>query len=120
MLVANIFIWWYRAGWRQLLQRSQRFMRSVVDTFSVPILLRTLFSPWRQIISYRDHSFGSGARAALDNLISRLVGFTVRVCVLLAAAVVISITALGTCIVLIAWPLVPFAAAGLVIWGITG
>lgn len=120
MLVANIFIWWYQAGWRQLLQRSRRFMSTVVGVFSVPILLQTLFSPWRRIITYGDNSFGSGIRAGLDNLISRVVGFSVRVIVLMAAAIIISLVAALTLAVLVAWPLVPPAAVGLIMWGLIG
>lgn len=120
MLGVEPFLWWYQDGWRQLLRRSRRFMQTVIAVFSVSTLLRTLFSPWRQIISYRDDSFGSGMRAALDNLISRFVGLSVRVIVLVAAAVIITLVGLGTLLVLIAWPLLPVAAVGLIVWGIVG
>ncbi len=46
-------------------------------------------------------------QAAFDNLISRCVGFVVRLLVLISACVVCALTAIYTTVVAIAWPLLP-------------
>lgn len=120
MLGVDPLIWWYQDGWKQLLRRSKRFMATVVGVFSVTTLLRTLFAPWRQIVSYRDDSFGSGLRAGFDNLISRCVGFSVRVLVLFTAVWVISLAAILTGLTLLLWPVLPAVALGLIVWGVVG
>jgi hypothetical protein len=85
--------------------------------FSVPLLLRTLFAPWRRIISYGDSSFAEGLQALLDNTISRFVGFGVRLVVLVAAAILITLSVLLSALVIIFWPFLPITAIGLLIRG---
>jgi hypothetical protein len=120
MLAVDLMMWWYTKGWGELIKRLISFVRKVVTTFSVPILLRTLFSPWRRIISYGDESVVAGMRAALDNLISRFVGFGVRCVVLLTSIIsVVIITITGTAVVIL-WPLTPVVAIYLIIKGILG
>lgn len=83
--------------------------------FSVPILLRTLLAPWRRIITYPGASLEARLRAAGDNSISRLVGFTVRTTVLIAAGVMLVLTATVSLMFIVAWPLVPLAIPVLIV-----
>jgi hypothetical protein len=110
--------WWYGAGWAHVVRSSGERIRGIALAFSLPILIRTLFAPWRRIISYGNHSFEDSLRAMLDNTISRLVGFGVRLAVMLAAIVLIVLTSLLSAIVIICWPLLPLAGIGLVIRGL--
>jgi hypothetical protein len=86
--------------------------------FSVGTLLRTLFAPWRRIVSYPGASLSAHFQAAMDNLVSRAVGFTVRIFVLVAAALAMVIVAIVAVIEIIAWPLIPLAIVAGVIKGI--
>jgi len=107
MLITDFFSWWYGRGWRLIARRSLTQIRHIFDLFSVQLLLRTLLSPWRRIITYPGASLEARLRAMADNFFSRLVGFVVRILVLLAAGlsgVVIGILGLLT---LLVWPLLP-------------
>jgi hypothetical protein len=54
----------------------------------------------------------------VDNLFSRLIGFFVRVIVIIFSGItLIFITLVGTCLALI-WPLLPFIALALLIKGV--
>lgn len=86
-------------------------------SFSVRQLLRTLFAPWRKIISYPGRSLQDRFRAWLDNMFSRLVGFVVRVSVLMAAVVTIIAVSILTMLELVLWPLLPLAIPGCLILG---
>jgi hypothetical protein len=86
--------------------------------FSLNILLRTLFSPWRRIITYPGASLEARLRAIGDNLVSRAVGFTMRVFVLLAAGLAFVILGVFSVAEIIVWPLVPLAAIGLIVKGL--
>jgi hypothetical protein len=86
--------------------------------FSVGVLLQTLFSPWRRIMTYPGSGLGAHMRALGDNIISRCVGFVVRIMALLAAAGGFVVLLIFGVVELILWPLLPFAAIGCVIWGV--
>ena len=116
MLVAAFFKWWYGQGWAIVWHRSVARLRHVGQVFSVQLLLRTLFAPWRRI-SMSGRSLDGKIQAAIGNGVGRLVGFTVRLAVLLTACIVYIVFAVfGVCSVVL-WPLIPPAA---VIAGIGG
>lgn len=88
--------------------------------FSVPILIRTLFAPWKRIVTYPGASIDAKIRAFGDNMVSRTVGFTVRLLVLLTAALMLIMVSLAALVEIVAWPLAPIAALILLAKGITG
>lgn len=81
----------------------------MLETFSVALLLRTLFDPFRQISAQQVRgSFDTQLRALGDRLFSRVFGAVIR-----SIFIVIGILgALGAGLVgvieLVVWPLVPF------------
>jgi hypothetical protein len=118
MLVLSFFSWWYGRGWKQVLDSFGPRLRGFLDMFSVNQLLKTLFAPWRRIISYPGASLDERFRAWGDNLFSRMIGFVVRFFVLLVALLsLVLITAL-TAVELIVWPLLPVAVPGCIVAGL--
>lgn len=118
MLLLEFIIWWYGAGWQQMMQKITLKIRSVSRVFSVSTLLKTLFAPWRRITAPPGASLDAKMQALRDNLIGRVVGFTVRISVLVSAAVItVIITAVGS-LVCIIWPVVPLLAGAALVWGI--
>lgn len=93
-------------------------MRRVLDSFSVFQLLRTLFEPWRRIITYPGASLAEKFHAWGDNAVSRAVGFTVRAGVLIAALFALAVVCVFTVAEMIVWPLLPIAVPGLLIAGV--
>lgn len=118
MLVLSFFSWWYGRGWKQVLDSFGPRLQGVMDNFSVSQLFRTLFAPWRRIISYPGSNIEERFRAWGDNLFSRIVGFVVRSVVLLAALLVIVLVAALTVIELAVWPLLPLAVPGCIVAGL--
>lgn len=118
MIAAAFFTWWYGQGWALVFKNIQRRLRQTSQMFSISILLKTLFSPWHRIVSYPGASIGDHMRAMTDNLVSRFVGFTVRIFVLIAAGISLLIVAVVAIIEIIAWPLVPLAIVAGIIKGL--
>lgn len=117
MLAVEFVRWWYGAGWMRLIHSIRDRIRRIALSFSVPLLLKTLFLPWRRIISYGGNSIADKFKAALDNLVSRVVGAMVRLIVILTAGIAIVLTAVGGAIAVVLWPLVPVLGVGLIIRG---
>jgi hypothetical protein len=110
MMALELLRWWYGRGWQLMIMQAGRRFNTLGTTFSVNTLLRTLFSPWRRIISYPGAGLDARLRALVDNLVSRSVGFVVRFFVLLAVAILgIFVLAFGL-LQIIVWPVVPLLA----------
>lgn len=116
MLALQMFVWWYGQGWKAAAKSIGRGVGGISRLFSIPILIRTLFAPWKRIISYPGASLDAKLRAYGDNIVSRAVGFTVRFLVLLTALVTSTVVAAGGVIGCVLWPLVPPAAVALIVW----
>ncbi|SRR6266567_1410640 len=120
MLALEFFGWWYGAGWQLLARNMQRRMRGISRMFSVAILIRTIFAPWKRIITYPGAGLDAKMRALADNMVSRFVGFTIRLFVLIAAGLMLLLGGIASVVELIIWPLLPIAALVLLVRGITG
>ena len=84
MLVVAFIQWWYGPGWKDAAGRLTAKIHETYLSFSVPSLLRTMFAPWRRITSPPGASLQDKLRAVIDNTVSRLVGFVVRLIALVA------------------------------------
>ena len=113
MIILSLFQWWYSHGWLSAIEHAEKRIEDTYRLFSIPILLRTLFSPWRRIMTAPGASIGDHIRAAVDNTVSRMVGFIVRMIVLLAAAFLLLLASLISLLELLSWPLIPIAIIGL-------
>jgi hypothetical protein len=118
MMSLEFIRWWYTRGWSGALLRLKDKLAGIEQAFSVGILLRTLFSPWRRIITYPGGSLAEYFRAFIDNLVSRFVGFFVRISVLFAAGIVTILFGIVALVAVVLWPILPPLAVGLIVWGL--
>ena len=119
-MLIMIFKWWYGPGWAQAFRNIKTHTLGVSRSFSIPILLRTLFEPWRRVITYPGRTLEDHIRSYIDNVVSRLVGFIVRLTVLFSAGLLTVITALTYCLLAIVWPLVPLLIIFCIYMGVKG
>ncbi|HSW79451.1 MAG TPA: hypothetical protein VLG47_01620 [Candidatus Saccharimonadales bacterium] len=117
-MLAQFFIWWYGEGWRTQSKLGWRRVNQTSRAFSAPLLLSTLFAPWRRIITNPGASLQAKMQAAGDNLVSRAVGFTVRIFVLITAGVMLLALSAFTVFIVIFWPLIPLLILFGIIWGL--
>jgi hypothetical protein len=105
-MMFELLRWWYGPGWMLAFQRINTRTASVAHAFSAGTLLKTLFAPWKRIQS-NGKSFDAKMQAFMDNLVSRTVGFVVRIGVLIAALVMITGSVIVSTAIVLIWPLVP-------------
>ncbi len=108
MFIVGMFSWWYGAGWERCIGSVKNGLLSIYDYFSLDLLLRTLFAPFRQISAGQVRGpIGVQMRALLDNLISRTIGAMVRTIVIMLG----SLTLLFACVIgairIVLWPFIP-------------
>ncbi len=118
MFILGIISWWYGAGWRQRITFLQARLTGVMDFFSIDLLLRTLFSPFRQISAGQVQGpINVQLRAFFDQLISRLIGGAVRLFMIIFGTITILLTAVFGGLLIVAWAFVPvLPIIGAILW----
>jgi ABC-type multidrug transport system fused ATPase/permease subunit len=109
LMLIELLKWWYGAGWLDAWRGVGRSTKKVEHSFSIPVLTKNLFAPWKQITTRPGKALDERLRAMADNLVSRTVGFIVRMFTLAIAAAVIIFNLTWRLAVTVAWPLVPLA-----------
>jgi hypothetical protein len=114
MFISDILGWWYGTGFKDLSNRFKKTFESTVDFFSIDILLKSLFQPFRQTLTSSPIKRTLGQKVG-DALISRAVGFTVRFCLIMIGGGLILVELFVICLLMLLWPLLPFSPAILLI-----
>ena len=121
MFIVSMLTWWYTAGWRHRLTLLKRRLESTSDYFSIDLLAKTLFSPFRQISAGKVRGpIGVQLRALVDRLISRLIGGMVRSTIMLIGLVYIVVSMLVGAAMVLLWALVPLLPLVVVMLWVTG
>lgn len=109
MVVFSLFSWWYTTGWLTVIRKGGAVLNAVLTFFSVPLLVASLFAPFRQISAGRVNGpLAVQLRAWGDKTFSRVIGAVVRSILIVLGLVTLMITAFAWAIVCAAWPLLPF------------
>ena len=119
-MILEMLRWWYGTGWLQAMHRIVTWAGGVERAFSVLLLAKTLFAPWRRIVTAAGRSLDDKMRAALDNLVSRCFGFVVRFGVLIIAGLATFAAFMGSILLAAIWPLMPPAIIYFLIRGLAG
>lgn len=79
MVFFDMLLWWYGTAWVETLQAIQKRAATIFETFSIGLLARTLFSPFRQIDAGRVRGpIDVQLRSWFDRTFSRFFGAIVR------------------------------------------
>lgn len=121
MVIVGLFLWWYGRGWLQCVRRVRDHLLTIYDYFSLDLLIRTLFAPFRQISAGRVRgSLTVQLRAFFDRLISRTIGAIVRMIVIMIGSVTLCVAAGIGVIMIVGWPLVPLLPVACVLMAMIG
>ena len=119
MLAVSFLQWWYFRGWMIYFSGFRAKMRNMADFFSIGLLLRTLFQPFRQISANETGEKGGleGALVAFfDRALSRLIGFIVRIFIIVAGIVAMTLQLVVGLALALLWPCIPLLPiAGIVV-----
>ena len=122
MLIVGMIQWWYTKGWGMFLHGLSNRLKNAVDFFSIRLLVRHMFAPFRQISANTDlgPSLDAKFHAFLDRLVSRVIGAFVRFFLLILGTIIIILQAVIGVLVAIIWPLIPLAPFACIILTVAG
>jgi hypothetical protein len=118
MFLVGLLSWWYGDGFFARVQAIKVRLVGFLDFFSILILLKTLFAPYKQISAGGNFDKSeTWLQIIVDKLISRVVGFFARIFLIIAGIIVIIFQIIFSAVVIIFWlilPLIP--VAGLIMY----
>lgn len=107
MFWVDILGWWYGAGFKDLGVKFNSLFESTSDFFSVGLLAKSLFQPFRQTLTTSNYKRTLWEKIG-DALVSRTIGFLVRACLIVAGGVILLVEILAMGITYLLWPVIPF------------
>jgi hypothetical protein len=120
MLIVSLFSWWYREGFIEQLAKIKTLFVKVNDQFSIPLLAKTLFQPFREIDNDRvDGPLEDRVQAWLGRLVSRFIGALIRIVVMIVGLVVLVLLSTISLLRIVIWltmPVLPFIGLALLPW----
>lgn len=116
--MAGILQWWYVGGWRIFVIGLGERLKNSADFFSIGILFKTLFAPFRQISAVGPDA--TRWQAFMDKLFSRAIGAVVRIFIIVAGIIALTVQAVLGLALAIIWPIIPFLPIVCIILGILG
>lgn len=113
------FFLWYAISIKKVSQIVWLLVLKNLDYFSVPNLLKTLFSPWkRDIISGQGLSLNDRFRVWIFNLLSRLIGAVIRIFTIIFGLFLTLFLLIFGFLVIIMWALFLFIILIIFIYGV--
>ena len=107
MVITSLLSWWYVEGWREQLTRIKWAFIRMADRFSIGLLIKTLFAPFRQISADEQARGNNLATVITDKLVSRLIGCFMRTIMILVGTITLILLAIVSAIRMLMWPLLP-------------
>lgn len=121
MQLVGLLSWWYSGGIKRAFAKVAARFAALLDYFSIDLLARTLFAPFRQISAGRvDGSFETQLRAFVDRLVSRVIGSIVRTIVIVVGCMAIIVQAVMSIVFICFWlvmPIIPIVGLVLMLVG---
>ena len=105
---------------KEILKAWKNFLKFNLNYFSIPLLLRTLFSPWRRYKMFRGKGFDIGKffEVLVSNLIFRLLGAIIRSFLIFIGLLVELFIIFAGIIIFIGWLILPVLLIAGFIFGI--
>ncbi|OHA88017.1 MAG: hypothetical protein A2653_01625 [Candidatus Zambryskibacteria bacterium RIFCSPHIGHO2_01_FULL_43_25] len=101
--------WHYSGGLKALWRNVRVFFTFLVHLFSLPILVRTIFLPWRRMNESYKKGFDPGDffSTLVVNTVLRLVGFVIRLVVILVGVCLLALATICSVLIVLSWLLAP-------------
>jgi hypothetical protein len=120
-IIHHYLLWHYTKAFGEIAHISKNFFWFTVHFFSLPQLIRSYFSPWKRMTEDRGDTlnFEDLAGFIIINILSRLVGMTLRTAIILVGLVALLLVLVGTIVTYIFWITAPASLLVCLILGVT-
>ncbi len=120
VIFPGYFLWHYTTAFKNITHVWLNMLWFMNRLFSVPLLLRTLFSPWKRMTEDEKVGFNleRWAENVVANIMSRIVGAIVRLPIILLGIFALISTSIFGLLFYIFWVLAPVVVVALFLTGL--
>lgn len=120
VLPFNYIVWHYTLAWVDLSRICRDLIWFIYNFFSLSVLMKTLFSPWRRLgETYPDHFNLSEIFASFFiNSFMRLIGFIIRLLLIIFGSLALFVSVLLGMVIFVIWLFLPLITIAGLIFGI--
>jgi hypothetical protein len=120
-IVHHYLLWHYSRAFLEIFHVWFNFLWFIVHFFSLPQLLRSLFSPWKRIVEERGNKWDFEDLAAyiIIGFFSRLIGFLIRGTIIILGLLCLFLAIFAGFAVYLFWVAAPLIIIGLLVLGLT-
>jgi hypothetical protein len=113
-------VWHYTGAIADILRIWRNYLWFFYHFFSIPVLLKTLFSPWRRLQEEYKGGFDieSFFSTIIVNIMMRFVGALVRLVFIIAGIAILTIVFLAGLAFLVFWMVLPVLSLGVLVVGL--
>jgi len=107
----NYFQWHYSRAFSDIFNIWKNITTFLFNFFSIPILVKTFFSPWKRLQAEREREgfdLFDSMSTAFVNLIMRIVGMMMRTVLIFFGLCAIAVSVVGGIIFFVLWTFAPF------------
>lgn len=119
----DYLVWHYTRGFWAVIELEKNLLRFIFNFFSISILLKTLFSPWRRLAEGYVAGLrpGEWLESFIVNSLMRLLGVIFRLILIVSGLIVLLVALAVSCLLILTWLLWPALilaclAGGLFLW----
>jgi hypothetical protein len=119
-IIPHYLMWHYSAAITDFTRLSRNFFSFIIYFFSIPVLLRTLFSPWQRMGEqyHKGNGLESFASTIVVNTIMRVIGFGMRSVLIVVGIVSFALYLVCAVLAFVLWFALPVLVGGSSILGI--
>ncbi len=119
LLVLDVSLWYYTRGVRDLFALWLNFVWFVNHFFSLPLLMRTFFNPWKRMTDgYRLGGFEEIAGTFVLNITSRIFGACIRLFLIIGGVCALILMTVILFFVVVGWLCLPIFISAAIIYGV--
>lgn len=118
LLLPNFMRWWYSEGILRLFSYELAILEYISNVFSIKESLLHLFSPWKRLVGPRRKGLDGLRDWLIDNIVSRGVGFVMRLFLIIIFLISSLVAIIGNVVVATVWLSWPVLIPWLFFWGI--
>jgi len=119
-IVPNYILWHYTLGLAAATAFGFHLVRFLINFFSLGLLAKTLFAPWRRLGETYAQGLQPNAwfETLIVNTLMRLVGVIIRLSLIVIGLIVSGLAACLALVVVVLWLAVPILFIGLIVGGL--